>query len=178
MCFVIFSSRQLVTEVKTSLEDANYDVAEIHRSGTIDLIAKSHEDANEAAILTKCLSQLDNFKTQHSNQMIALSKFIGAIPLLVANCYKNNQYLRDETLYIRHEINAINLQTLKSLLENNISPYKIAMRGASVSVKLNGQKLRHAFKTIQQDSLRTKSEISKELEISRQTLSNYQSGQS
>lgn len=133
---------------------------------------------NEAAILTKCVLQLDNFKSHHSNQMIALSKFIGAIPLLIANCYKNNQYLKDETLYNRHDINAINLYTLKNLLENHVSPYKIAMPGSSISIKLNGTKLKHAFDSIQTTNTKTKNEISKELEISRQTLSNYQSGQS
>ncbi len=108
--------------------------------------------------------------------MIALSKFIGGIPLLIANCYKNNQYLRDETLYIRHDIHAINLYTLKNLLKNNISPYKIAMRGSSVSIKINGAKLKNSFESIQNS--KTKNEISRELEISRQALSNYQTGQS
>lgn len=162
-------------EVKTSLMEADYDVAEIRRSGTVDLIAKSN-DSNEAAILTKCVSQLDNFKTQHSNQMITLSKFIGGIPLLIANCYKNNQFLKDETLYLRHDINAINLQTLKNLLEHNISPYKLAMRGASVSVNLNQSKFKKTLETVQ--NLKTKNEISKELDISRQALSNYESGRS
>lgn len=173
---IIYSSKQLVSEVKSSLEEANYDVAEIYRSGTVDLIAKSNQEENEAAILTKCVSQLDNFKTQHSTQMRSLSRFVGAIPLLVANCYKNNQLLRDETLYIRHQINAINLHTLKNLLENNISPYKIAVRGSSVSIKMNGTKLSHAIEQL--ESKKTKNEISRELEISRQTLANYQSGQS
>ena len=172
----IYSRLELLDEVKSSLVEADYDVAEIHRSGTVDLIAKSNQDSSEAAILTKCLSQLDTFKTYHSNQMLTLSKFVGAIPLLIANCYKNKQYLRDETLYIRHDINAINLKTLKNLLENNISPYKIAMRGSSVSVKLDGTKLKHALDVI--ENKKTKNEISRELEISRQTLSNYQSGHS
>ena len=138
------------------------------------MIAKSKQDDNEAAILTKCVSQLDNFKTQHSIQMRALSRFIGAIPLLVANCYKNNQELRDETLYNRNDINAINLQTLRNLLENNISPYKIAMRGSGATIKMNGSKLTSAIDQIG----KTKNDISKEFEISRQTLANYQTGQS
>ena len=108
--------------------------------------------------------------------MRTLSKFIGAIPLLIATCYKNNQYLRDETLYLRHEINAINLNTLKNLLENHIAPYKIAMRGSSVSIKLSGTKLTHAIDQI--NHKKTKNEISKELQISRQTLSHYQTDQS
>lgn len=110
--------------------------------------------------------------------MLALSKFFGAIPLLVANCYKNNQYLKNETLYNRHYINAINLQTLKNLLENNISPYKIAMRGSSISIKMNGIKLKKALDSVQGINTKTKSEISKKLDISRQSLSNYESGQS
>ena len=173
---IIYSHLELVNEVKTSLVEADYDVAEIHRSGTVDLIAKSNQDENEAALLTKCVSQLDNFKTQHSAQIQALSKFIGAIPLLIADCYKNNQFLRDETLYLRHNINAINLKTLQNLLEHNISPYKIAMRGSSVSIKLNGSKLTRAIDQIEHN--KTKNEISKDLEISRQTLANYQTGQS
>lgn len=142
----------------------------------MDLIAKSNQEVEDTTILTKCVSQLDNFKTQHSSQMIALSKFFGGIPLLIANCYRNNQYLRDETLYMRHDIHAINLYTLKNLLKNNISPYKIAMRGSSVSIKISGTKLKHSFESIQNS--KTKNDISRELEISRQTLSNYQTGQS
>ena len=50
------------------------------------------------------------------------------------------------------------------------------MRGSSVSIKLNVSKLKRTLNSIQ--NLKTKNEISKELEISRQALSNYQTGKS
>jgi predicted transcriptional regulator len=63
---------------------------------------------------------------------------------------------------------------LKNLLEHDIAPYKVAMRG-STGVNIKVDKFKELIDSIQN---KTKNEISKELEISRQTLSNYQSGQS
>lgn len=169
------TSRQLLLqEVKESFNEANYQTTEIRRSVTFDIVAKSTASLTKdyIPILTKVLKNLDNFKIQHSKEMELLSKLLGAAPLLIAQYYKNRYQMQDELVYNRHNINAINLQTLKKLLNDQISPHKIAVRGSRYSIRINNLKLTEYLKK----TGKAQTQISNELAVSRQSLLNYQKG--
>lgn len=178
MCELMQNSRQqLLEDVIISFVDADYTTTEIYRSRTFDIVAKSKDidsgDDFNSPILTKVLKNLDNFKLQHSKEMELFSKLIGATPLLIAQFYQNHHTLQDNLLYNRHKINAITLKTLRNLLQNNVSPHKIAVRGSKYNnIRINTKKLVEYFR---QTGI-SQNKISDEVSVSRQSLLNYQKG--
>ncbi|MHA2364493.1 MAG: helix-turn-helix domain-containing protein [Candidatus Hodarchaeales archaeon] len=172
----IGSRTEILQEVESSFHEANYRITRIPRSSTVDLVAKAedspHIDSNP--VLTKVLRSLDNFKMCQSKEMHLLANLIGATPLLIAQYYKKRKILQNEIVYNRHDIKAINLNTLRKLLLHHISPHKVAVRGNKYSIRVNIEKLANFL----HQSGKTQIQLSQEIEISRQSLLNYQKGKS
>lgn len=168
---------QLIEDVTHILGDSGWKVTSVPRSGAVDLVAHPEDTGIEDCqpLLTKVISQLASVRVQHTAEMKLLARLLQATPLLIAQYYKSNQtVLHPDTVYNRHSINAINVKTLENLLRRGISPHKIASRGTKTAVRIDHERLT----TLLKQTGRTQNQISQELDISRQSLISYQSGNS
>ena len=126
---------------------------------------------SQIRIFLKVLGNLDSYKDRHSLEMRLHCHLLHGAPLLISNKYSKGQELHDDIVYYRHSIACINLMTLRRLLQNNINLSQIATRGNSDPlISINGKKLTAYLKTTGRNQI----EVSKELDISRQSLLSYQ----
>jgi len=128
-------------------------------------------------IITKNIVDFDSFKKQVSIQLLLISKLISGIPLLIG-LYSSGKEISDLTLYRRHNISAISLETLRKLLQSKEGSKltkisKFAHRGG-IFVNISQDLLKERRKRLHLEM----SIISNLTGISRHTLYRYEKGES
>ena len=170
---------ELLSQTQSYLQEVDYEVSRIENSAALDLIAEPPNDFinlstglnSQIRIFLKVLGNLDSYKDRHSLEMRLHCHLLNGAPLLISNKYSKGQELHDDIVYFRHSIACINLLTLRHLLQKNINLTQIATRGNSDPlISIDGKKL----STYLKNTGRNQIEVSKELDISRQSLISYQ----
>ncbi|WP_455143642.1 helix-turn-helix domain-containing protein [Candidatus Hodarchaeum mangrovi] len=128
-------------------------------------------------IITKNIVDFDFFKKHVSIQLLLISKLISGVPLLIG-LYSSGKEISDLTLYRRHNISAISLETLRKLLHSErgskfLKISKFAHRGG-IFVNLSHD----LFKERRERLKLEMSIISNLTGISRHALYRYEKGES
>ena len=172
----------LIDRSKEEFLKAGYSLwEESGKSQAFDFIAVEDSNYDNALpsnkIITKNLVDLDCLKKQVSIQLLLISKLISGVPLLIG-LYSSGKEIANLTLYRRHNISAISLDTLRRLLqpEGSLQLTKIskfAHRGG-IFVNLSQDLFKDRRERLQLEM----SIISKLTGISRHALYRYEKGES
>ncbi|MHA1206963.1 MAG: helix-turn-helix domain-containing protein [Candidatus Hodarchaeales archaeon] len=175
-----YQKDELLHHAKTEFLDAGYSLSdEKITSSSFDFIAKkpgSLSPEGPIKIITRVLAELDLFKKQASIELQLIAKLIRGKPLLIAQ-FATGKKVEDATLYRRHNVPAISLQTLQmflkefSLASNTFSITKYAQRGG-IYVNLSKERFIERRKRLELDIQNLAGKIG----ISRQSLYKYERG--
>jgi predicted transcriptional regulator len=173
---------QLINHSKHEFKRAGYSLSDENiKSSAFDFIAKKNDLTNirfkSQKIITKVLIDLDLFKKQASIELQLISKLISGFPLLVAHSAAGKN-MEEATLYRRHDVSAVSLETLKmffqyerGLKEAKIS--KFSHRGG-IYVNLSKERFKERRKRLQMEM----TILAKKVGRSRHSLYKYEKGES
>ncbi len=173
---------KLVSQTKAEFQRAGYSLwGEVPKSNVFDFIAKKTYtrkiNFNQQRIITKVVVDLDFFKKETSIELQLISKLISGFPLLIGH-YADRKYIEEETLYRRHDISAISLNTLKRYLqfERGTKSAKITKftRRGGIYVNLSKEKFKEQRKLKKFDM----THLAERVGISRHSLYKYEKGES
>ena len=129
--------KKLLRSTKIEFRDAGYSLSDNElNSASFDFIAKknpSQKHEKPLKIIIRVLSELDLFKKHSSIELQLITRLIQGKPLLIAK-YANGKRISFATLYRRHNVPAVSLQTLRMFLKkkmskNSFTVTKFAHRG-------------------------------------------------
>ncbi len=173
---------ELLVSAKREFQNAGYTLSDNEiSSSSFDFIAKKRSEYTTPFITKKMiirvLAELDLFKIHTSQDLRLIAKLIQGNPLLIAK-FATGKRIEPSTLYTRHEVPAISLQTLKAFLQEETSQArpKITkiMRRGGVFVNLSTSRLIERRKQLGFGI----SHLAEQLGISRQSLYKYEKGDS
>jgi putative transcriptional regulator len=175
-----YQKGELIHQVKNEFLDAGYSLSdEKISSSSFDFIAKKPGGSfpeRPIKIITRVLAELDLFKKQASIELQLIANLIRGKPLLIAQ-FATGKKVEKATLYRRHNVPAISLQTLQmflkefSLSSNTFSITKYAQRGG-IHVNLSKERFIERRKGLELDI----QNLADKIGISRQSLYKYEKG--
>lgn len=170
----------LLHHAKNEFLDAGYSLSDDKiSSSSFDFIAKkTNTDHPERPIkiITRVLAELDLFKKQASIELQLIANLIRGKPLLIAQ-FATGKKVKNATLYRRHNVPAISLQTLQlflkefSLAANTFNITRYAQRGG-IYVNLSKERFIERRKRLEIDI----QNLADKIGISRQSLYKYERG--
>ncbi|MCK4848419.1 MAG: helix-turn-helix domain-containing protein, partial [Candidatus Heimdallarchaeota archaeon] len=171
---------ELLHHAKNEFLDAGYSLSdEKISSSSFDFIAKKPGNPfpeKPIKIITRVLAELDLFKKRASIELQLIAKLIRGKPLLIAQ-FATGKRVEEATLYRRHNVPAISLQTLQmflkefSLPSHAFSITKYAQRGG-IYVNLSKERFIERRKRLELDI----QNLADKIGISRQSLYKYERG--
>ncbi len=176
---------QLITHSKGEFQQAGFSVSDENiKSNAFDFIAKKSDLTNrissneaEQKIIIKTLVDLDLFRKHTSIELQLISKLISGFPILIA-AMSNGKTINDATLYRRHDVSAISLNTLRMFLQATTSSIgnpkitKFAQRGG-IYVNISNDRLKERRHQLRFDM----NILAKKVGISRNALYKYEKGE-
>jgi len=158
----------VIRDVIDILMDAGFFVSErcTIRPGCFDLAARR----DEQLLLLKILINLDGIRRDNTIEMIRLSHYLSASPLMIGK-KSGNKSLKRGVVYFRCGIPSINVDTLYDCFIENIPPLAYAEAGG-LYVKIDEDILRAARKNLNLSI----GDLASELSVSRRTISKYEDG--
>ena len=172
---------ELLNGAKREFRNAGYILSDNNvNSSSFDFIAKKSESQtpfDTKKMIIRVLAELDLFKIHTSQDLRLIAKLIQGNPLLIAK-FATGKRIKPSTLYTRHDVPAISLQTLKTFLNDEMSGNgpkitKITRRGG-IFVNLSTSRFIERRKQLGLDI----SILAEKLGISRQSLYKYEKGDS
>jgi putative transcriptional regulator len=170
----------LLHYAKSEFLDAGYSLSdEKISSSSFDFIAKKankNSPERPTKIITRVLAELDLFKKQASIELQLIANLIRGKPLLIAQ-FATGKKVKNATLYRRHNVPAISLQTLQLFLKefssvsNTFNITRYAQRGG-IYVNLSKERFIERRKDLELDI----QNLADKLGISRQSLYKYERG--
>ncbi|MBD3227409.1 MAG: helix-turn-helix domain-containing protein [Candidatus Lokiarchaeota archaeon] len=162
----------LIKEVSNDLNEAGFQVSLFNnyqsRNTSFDLIARR----KELTLLIKCLYYIDKFKSILAKELKMISKIISGYPLIIGKYTRNkDDKIYPGFIYPRKGILAMNIETLRGLIEN-VFPIIIANRGKYL-VNLNSKLLQERRNEM---NLSLKG-LADKIHISRRAISMYERGE-
>jgi len=151
----------LVDECSVLLLKRGFIVKNLKRS-CFDILAR-HEDK---ILLIKVLEDANAVSREYSDEMLLISSYFGAAPLIIAEKAKEN--LLDNVLYSRFGIFTLNMATFTSCIINK-HPF-VRRNKAGLIVSLSGKKLRN----VRQAEGYSLSYLAKRLGVSSRMVSKYE----
>ena len=160
---------KILQRIDVLLKTANYETLALGNFAAkkskfcFDLLAKK----DDLVFSVKIFPNIDNINPSILSDIKSLSTVLKSKPLLIGirNRY---QKLEDNTIYIREDLPFITLNTFENILENKY-PHILARRGGGV-VFLDGT----LMKTLREDLIITRKELSEKLGITKRTLCAYE----
>jgi putative transcriptional regulator len=127
-----------VLSVINLLIEAGFHTSDIHgsRSACFDVVARK----NDVLLLVKVLPNIDSVQEENAFQLKLLGYILSASVVFVGERTRKGK-VEDDALYERYGVPAVNYNTLKEALLNNIFPVVYAKRGG-FCVHLNGDKIK------------------------------------
>ena len=170
----------LLHHAKNEFLDAGYSLSDDKiSSSSFDFIAKKTNNSSPESpikIITRVLAELDLFKKQASIELQLIANLIRGKPLLIAQ-FATGKKVKNATLYRRHNVPAISLQTLQlflkefSLASNTFNITRYAQRGG-IYVNLSKERFIERRKRLELDI----QNLADKIGISRQSLYKYERG--
>ncbi len=134
--------------------------------GCFDLAARR----DDSLLLLKILMNLDGIRRENIIEMIRLSQYLSACPLMIGE-KSGNKSLKRGVVYFRCGIPSINADTLYDCFIENVPPLIYAGAGG-LYVKIDEDRLREARKNLNLSI----GDLASELGVSRRTISKYEGG--
>jgi putative transcriptional regulator len=119
-------------------------------------------------LLVKVLKNANSISKEHTEEMLRLSSFISATPLIIAE--EAGCSLQDNVVYSRYGIFALNFKTFKNCIENKL-PF-IKQNKAGLTASVIGNKL----KELREQEGLSLNDLSKKIGVSKRMVSNYEQG--
>lgn len=170
----------LLHHAKSEFLDAGYSLSDDKiSSSSFDFIAKKASTVypeRPIKIITRVLAELDLFKKQASIELQLIANLIRGKPLLIAQ-FATGKKVKNATLYRRHNVPAISIQTLQlflkefSLAANTFNITRYAQRGG-IYVNLSKERFIERRKRLELDI----QNLADKIGISRQSLYKYERG--
>ena len=150
------------------LMDAGFFVSErcTIRPGCFDLAARR----DEQLLLLKILINLDGIRRDSTIEMIRLSHYLSASPLMIGK-KRGNKSLKRGVVYFKCGVPSINVDTLYDCFIENVPPLVYAEAGG-LYVKIDEDRLRVVRKNLNLSI----GDLASELSVSRRTISKYEDG--
>ncbi|MFX1312535.1 MAG: helix-turn-helix domain-containing protein [Promethearchaeota archaeon] len=160
----------IIEKIDDLLKKANFETLNIgnftnkNTKFCFDLLVKKYD----VVFSVKIFANIDNINPEIIHDIKHLSFILKSKPILIGirNRY---QKLQDNTIYVRQGLPFITLNTFEKILTKNIYPYILARRGGGV-VFLDGK----LMKTLREQQLITRKELSERLEVTKRTVSAYE----
>jgi putative transcriptional regulator len=154
--------------IDTVLKEAGFVVSQqcLSRPSCFDFAARK----NENLILIKVQPDIDNFSSDDSFELKALSECISAASLLVAENTREKP-LEDDTVYSRYNILAVTPKTFENIIIKKVNPLIQAGPGGYY-VEIDYQAIRRG----RQELGLSVGEVAEMVGISRRTLYGYERG--
>ncbi|KYC54177.1 MAG: hypothetical protein AMQ74_00146 [Candidatus Methanofastidiosum methylothiophilum] len=127
---------ELLDSIKETLKKSGFEVALSRVQCSFDIVARR----NLIVLIVKALVNLDTFSEEHAWDLKILSKALKATPLVVGTKTKLGP-IENSTVYSRHGVNCISLETLEDLFIQGNPPLVYADRGGFF-VEVDGGLLR------------------------------------
>ena len=172
---------ELLNSTKLEFRNAGYTLSDNDiSSSSFDFIVKKKEIQTPLIpkkMIIRVLAELDLFKRHTSQELQLIAKLIQGKPLLIAK-FSTGKRIKPATLYRRHNVPAISLQTLKSFLQDELSKKspqitKLTKRGG-IFVNLSTSRFVERRKQLELDI----SLLAEKIGVSRQSLYKYERGKS
>ncbi len=159
-------------EVREILKKAEYDSYELSdpkviKSCCFDIIAR--KDAR--LILIKVLLNIDNFLSEHAEELKAFANLLIGIPLVIGKHTKREE-IPPGVLYERFGVPVLSTETFREWISHDEIVYAYVQRGGQF-VKLDGSKL----KQLRMEQGLSASEIAQKVGVSRRAIFAYERGE-
>ncbi|MFX1563483.1 MAG: helix-turn-helix domain-containing protein [Promethearchaeota archaeon] len=125
-------------------------------------------DEGSVRVAIKISSTIDNVEEKVRQELRKISPILRCTPLIVGERTRKRP-LQDGIVHTRGNIAAINLETLRRLLEEDFTPFIIAKKGG-VYVVIDGQKLKEA----RENHNLSRGDIAEEIGLSRRAIYEYE----
>ncbi len=173
---------EILNEAIRIFKQAQYEVyLETVRSAAFDFIARKKLSMGESERITfpsmgqyaliKTILDLDGFRKNHGKELLWLSRFLRANPLIVSE-YSSQQKMIDDVLYMRHNVPAVNLNTLEKIIHQQ-QKLQARARPGNLVVNLNISE----FKRLMKERNVKKTELAEFLQVSRRMIDRYEKGE-
>lgn len=116
--------QELIDSILETLKKGGFEVALSRVQCSFDIVARR----NLIVLIIKALVNLDTFSEEHAWDLKILSKALKATPLVIGSKTKLGS-VEDSTVYSRHGVNCISLDTLEDLFIEGNPPLVYADRG-------------------------------------------------
>jgi len=165
---MIYGEMEGLETTEAALKEAGFTVPQrcCSRPSCFDIAAKK----NENLIFIKVQPDIDNFSSDDSFELKAVSRCVSAATLLVAEKTREKP-LEDDTLYSRYNIASVTPKTFENIIIKKVSPLIRAGPGGYY-VEMDGQ----AIKRRRQELGLSVGDIAKMIGTSRRTLYGYERG--
>ena len=117
---------ELLQKTVGVLEDYNFDIL-FYLHSCLDIAAQK----KAFMMLIKVLENIDGFRTEHAEELKRLSSYLNSYPILIGETTKAER-MQDGTIYDRHGVSSITVNTLESSLEGAY-PEKIYSKGRMIA---------------------------------------------
>lgn len=160
--------REAVSRISEILLRAGYDIAENSdfRSSCFDIVARK----GESLLLLKVHENIDALKEETSKELKILSKMLSASPLIIGNRTRKEE-VPEWFVYERQGLPAINAETFKRFITEQVFPLVFARRGG-LYVKIDGERLRREREKREMSF----GDLASSIGVSRRTIYEYERG--
>ena len=134
------SREELLEATREIFLKQEYILSPGSRAASLDFVAV--KKSPDSVVLTKVSLDIDSFKSPHGTELKFVSQQLSGSPMIVGQ-KTNKQPMLSGVVYSRHDIPAINLETLLLILRSTSLPQFFACRGAILG-KINPENLRRA----------------------------------
>ncbi len=153
---------QLLQRTVETLEEHNFDIL-LYLHSSLDIAAQK----KSFQMLVKVLENIDGFRKEHADELKRLSSYLNSYPLLIGETTKTER-MADDTIYDRHGISSITVNTLENSLDGAY-PEKVSSKGRMIA-NIDGSVLEEFRK---KKSL-TMDELAGEIKLTKESIYLYE----
>jgi len=150
-----------------SLEEAGFSVAQQLSPSCFDILARK----GETILLLKILSNVDSLYQEQAEDLIRIADVLKASPLIIGLTAAGD-HMREHTIYERHGVTAISLETFTEIMTERKLPFVYAKRGGFYA-HINADFL----KNLREQKKLSLADVAREAGLTRQTVEKYEKGE-
>ncbi|AEG18969.1 transcriptional regulator [Methanobacterium paludis] len=156
----------ILIEINELLSSHGFETSNIYDRSCFDMVARK----DFLLLLMKVLINVDGFTGEQAEEIKKVANTFLASPIIVGLKSKN-EFLEEDVVYERHGIPVIALETLRSMLIEEIYPEIFADRGGYF-VQIDG----NIIKEIREEQNLSRKDLADLAHVSRETIYKYENG--
>ncbi len=159
--------QELVSQVIETLKEADFNISRVVPYGSycFDIAA-----SRKLVLMLKILINVDSMYPAQAEQLKRLCHLISAYPLIIGDRTRTEK-IEDDVVHERYDLPALNIDTLRMLVENSSMPLIFGTKGGYY-VQIDGEALRRERKR-KGLSLR---QVAERIGVSRESVYSYEHG--